>query len=33
MRNFDSLFKKDVQVIIEYLESEADHKKPGDACP
>jgi mono/diheme cytochrome c family protein len=33
MPNFDSLPQKDIQVIIEYLQSMASHKKPGAACP
>jgi mono/diheme cytochrome c family protein len=33
MPNFDSLPDKDVQVIVEYLQSMAGHKKPGAVCP
>jgi mono/diheme cytochrome c family protein len=33
MPNFDSLGEKDIQGIVEYLESMARHKKPGAACP
>jgi mono/diheme cytochrome c family protein len=33
MPNFDSLPEKDIQVIVEYLQFMAGHKKPGAACP
>jgi len=33
MPNFDSLRAKEIQEIIEYLQSMAGHKKPGAACP
>jgi mono/diheme cytochrome c family protein len=33
MPSFDSLPEKDIQVIAEYLQSMAGHKKPGAACP
>jgi mono/diheme cytochrome c family protein len=33
MPNFDSLPQKDIQAIVEYLESLAGHKKSGAACP
>lgn len=33
MPNFDSLGQKDVQAIIQYLQSAASHKKLGAACP
>jgi mono/diheme cytochrome c family protein len=33
MPNFDSLREKDVQVIVEYLQSMAGHKRPGAVCP
>ena len=33
MPNFDSLPEKDVQVLVEYLQSMAGHKKPGMVCP
>jgi hypothetical protein len=31
--SFDSLPEKDIQVIVEYLQSMAGHKKPGAVCP
>jgi mono/diheme cytochrome c family protein len=33
MPSFDSLGEKEIQGIIEYLQSMAGHKKPGAACP
>ncbi|MFL6353011.1 MAG: c-type cytochrome [Bryobacteraceae bacterium] len=33
MPNFDSLQEKDIQAIVEYLQSVAGHKQPGAACP
>ena len=33
MPSFDSLAEKDVQLIVEYLQSMAGHKKAGAACP
>lgn len=33
MPTFDSLREKDIQVIVEYLQSMASHKKAGAACP
>jgi mono/diheme cytochrome c family protein len=33
MPSFDSLPKKDIQVIVEYLQSMASHKSPGAVCP
>ena len=33
MPTFDSLRGKDVQLIVEYLQSMAAHKKPGAVCP
>jgi mono/diheme cytochrome c family protein len=33
MPKFDSLPKTDIQLIVEYLQSMAGHKKPGVACP
>ena len=33
MPSFDSLREKDVQAIVDYLQSMAGHKKPGAACP
>jgi hypothetical protein len=33
MPSFDSLPAKDIQAIIEYLQSMTGHKKPGAACP
>jgi len=33
MPNFDSLPAKDIQLIIEYLQFMAGHKKPGAVCP
>ena len=31
--DFDSLPEKDIQVIVEYLQTMAGHKKAGAACP
>jgi cytochrome c1 len=33
MPNFDSLRENDIQVIVEYFQSMAGHKKPGAVCP
>jgi mono/diheme cytochrome c family protein len=33
MPKFDSLPEKDIQAIVEYLQSMAGHKKPGAVCP
>jgi mono/diheme cytochrome c family protein len=33
MPNFDSLGEKDIQVIVEYLQSMARHKEPSAVCP
>jgi cytochrome c1 len=33
MPNFDSLGEKDIQAIVQYLQSTASHKKPGTVCP
>jgi mono/diheme cytochrome c family protein len=33
MPNFDSLPRKDIQVIVEYLQFMSRHKTPGAACP
>ena len=33
MPNFDSLPEKDIQALVEYLQSMAGHKKPGSVCP
>jgi mono/diheme cytochrome c family protein len=33
MPAFDSLRERDIQVIVEYLQAMAGHKKPGAVCP
>ena len=33
MPSFESLPQKDIQDIVEYLQSMAGHKKPGSVCP
>ena len=33
MPDFDSLPEKDIQAMVEYLQSMASHKKPGSVCP
>lgn len=33
MPDFDSLPDKDIQSLVEYLQSMAGHKKPGASCP
>jgi mono/diheme cytochrome c family protein len=33
MPSFESMPQKDIQRIVEYLQSMAGHKKPGAACP
>ena len=33
MPDFDSLPEKDIQAMVEYLQSMAGHKKPGSVCP